>query len=231
MSRFAKNTLLKYGNSNYQFLLPRTLSAERRAIRGKADIFVVIFLGLASFGWGMVIYQNILQRESEERIAKAVREEIEYRRQTEDSIKQDIEAQKKAQAFILQLDYEKELAGFIRQEIADSENRQIQHYKKLEDLFAGEAQAYRQKQQEYEQQLVGYRTGVEEYSVLLQKNIERLDEYKNKVLGNDKKLTQLEKKMDLQIKRIADYDRRLAEILKILEESKEKQKELPVQQI
>lgn len=84
------------------------------------NVFVAVLLGLALFGWGMFVYQNKLQRGAEERIAKAVWEEVESRRQTEDSIKQDIEAKKKAQAFILQLDYEKELIESIRQEIADS---------------------------------------------------------------------------------------------------------------
>lgn len=229
MRKITKKALLESSNFNSRFLLVRISLVEKRAIYGKANIFVVIFMGLALFGWGMVVYQNILQRGSEDRITKAVREEIEYRRQTEDSINQDIEAQKKAQAFILQLDYEKELAGFIRQEIVDSENRQIQQYKKLEDSFVEVTQVYRQKHQEYEQQLVGYKASVDEYNVLLQKNIEHLEEYKNKILGNDKKLGQLENKMDLQIKCIADYERRLVEILKILDESKEKQKELPAQ--
>lgn len=226
MSKITKNALSGSSNFNSQSLLPRTLSAGKRAIRGKANVFVVALLGLALFGWGMVIYQNNLQRRAEERIAKAVWEEIESRRQIEDSIKQDIEAKNKDRAFILQLDYEKELVEFIRQEIADSENRQMQHYKKLEDFFVKEIQTHKQKQQEYEQQLADYKAQVEEYNALLQKNIEHLEEYNNKVLESNKKIVQSEEKIDLQSKRIADYERQLTEILKTLEEYKEKQKEL-----
>lgn len=228
MSKITKNALLGCSNFNSQSLLPRTLSAGKRAIRGKANVFVVALLGLVLFGWGMVIYQNNLQRRSEERIAKAVWGEIESRRQTEDSIKQDIEVKKKGQEFILQLDYEKELVESIRQEIADSENRQIQYYKKLEDFYVEEIRAHKQKQQEYEQQLADYKAQVGEYNALLQKNIEHLEEYNNKVLESNKKIAQSEEKIDLQSKRIADYERQLMEILKTLEEYKEKQKESSV---
>lgn len=228
MNKITRNAFLGYSNFNSQSLLPRTLSAGKPAIRGKANIFVLMLLVLVLAGWGMVVYQNILQRRAEERIAKAVWEEIESRRQMEDSIKQDIEVKKKGQEFILQLDHEKELVGSIRQEIADSENRQIQYYKKLEDFYVEEIRAHKQKQQEYEQQLADYKAQVGEYNVLLQKNIERLEECNNKVLESNKKIAQSEEKIGLQSKRIADYERQLIEILKTLEEYKEKQKESSV---
>ena len=85
-----KNAVLESRNFNSPSLLPGTLSAGRQAGSGKANIFTVILFGLALSGWGMVVYQNELQRQSEERIVKAIWEQVEYRRQAEDSIKQDI---------------------------------------------------------------------------------------------------------------------------------------------
>ena len=157
-----KNALLGSNNFNPQSLLPRTLSAGKRAIRGKANVSVVALLGLALFGWSMVIYQNILQRRAEERITRAVWEKIESRREIEEPIKQDIEARKKNQAFIRQLDHERELVESMEQEIADSENRQIQSYKKPDDFFVTQMQAHKQKQQEYEQQLADYKAQMAE---------------------------------------------------------------------
>ncbi len=174
---------------------------------GKINIFIIILLVAALSGWGMVIYQKELQKQAEERIADVVWEQMEYRRQAEDNIKQDIEAKKKDQEFINQLDYEKELDESINQKIADSENRQTQYYKGLEDSFIKETENrkqfedfvameienrkqfedsftskienYQQKQQEYEQELADYKGQVEKYKQHLVDYKGQLEEYKN----------------------------------------------------
>ena len=189
-------------------------------------IIAVVLLAVILSGWGIVIYQSNLQRGSEERIAQAVFEQIESRRQMEVSIKQDIEAKKKAQAFITQLDYEKELVASIRQEIADSESRQMQEYQRLEDLFAEDTEAHKQKQQEQEQQLAGYKAKADECNGLLQMNIGHLEEYHAKVLESNRRIAQLEESMVSQSKRITDYEKQLQAAIETLGEYKDKQKEV-----
>ncbi|MDD5120865.1 MAG: hypothetical protein PHR84_06115 [Candidatus Omnitrophica bacterium] len=226
MSKTMKKVLLKYDNSIPAFLFLLSFSVRKQTMSGKANVLLIILLGLALSGWGTVVYQNNLQRRSEGRITQAVWEQIESLKQTEDSIKQGIEDKKKAQAFIMQLDYEKELVAYIRQEITDSENRQIQYYKKHEDSFAEMTQAYKQKEQEYLQKLSEDEVKLGEYNVLLQKNTDRLAEYYNKTLESNEKIAQLEKRIDSQNKRIADYEGQLQGMIKKLEEYKDKQKDI-----
>jgi chromosome segregation ATPase len=180
-------------------------------------VLVLVFIAL-----GAVVYQNKRQQDSEERIIKSIWKEIEFRKEVEEGIRQDIDAQRKNLDFVMRLEAEKEIAESLRQEIAETEERQGISYRKLEDSFIKDSEKREEKQKDFENELADYKNKLVEYNLLLQDNIKSLKAYGEKLLENEKYMSGLEEKVGTLDKTVSGFKAKIEDLHKRFSSFQEK---------
>ncbi|MDD3087964.1 MAG: hypothetical protein PHP89_05305 [Candidatus Omnitrophica bacterium] len=189
-------------------------------------IVIFLLLVLLVLGWGLFILQARLQKDSDRRVAKLVWEEINYRREIEDSIKQGIEEQKKSHAFIMQLDYERQITDLISREISKLEDKQLRLQEELGAAVSKEALNYQQAQRDYEFKLSEYKGQLDGQGVLLRDFLLQLKDYGVRLSEDNKTIQDLEKKIDAQGSRIMKQETQLEAIEKELKSVLDKMEEI-----
>ncbi len=179
-------------------------------------ITVIFLLILLALGWGLFILHLRLQKDSDKRVANLVWEEISYRRQIEDSIKQGIEEQKKSHAFIMQLDYERQITDLISQEISKLDDKQARLREEFEIALSKEAGNYRQAQKDYELKLSEYREQLDGQGTLLRDSIFQLKDCATRLSQDSEEIRDLEKRIDYQSSLITKYGEQLEAVKKEL---------------
>jgi membrane-associated HD superfamily phosphohydrolase len=184
---------------------------------------LLVFLALS---WGLFILQARLQKDSDRRVAKLVWEEINYRREIEDSIKQGIEEQKKSHAFVMQLDYERQITDLISREISKLEDKQLSLQEELWAAISKEALNYRQAQKDYELKLSEYKRQLDGQGLLLSDSMLQLKDYGVRLSEDSETIQDLEKKIDAQGTLIMKQGAQLEEIEKELKSVLDKMEEI-----
>ncbi|MFA5310706.1 MAG: hypothetical protein WC355_00070 [Candidatus Omnitrophota bacterium] len=184
---------------------------------------LLVFLALS---WGLFILQARLQKDSDRRVAKLVWEEINYRREIEDSIKQGIEEQKKSHAFVMQFDYERQITDLISREISKLKDKQLSLQEELWAAISKEALNYRQAQKDYELKLSEYKRQLDGQGLLLSDSMLQLKDYGVRLSEDSETIQDLEKKIDAQGTLIMKQGAQLEEIEKELKSVLDKMEEI-----
>jgi len=184
---------------------------------------LLVFLALS---WGLFILQARLQKDSDRRVAKLVWEEINYRREIEDSIKQGIEEQKKSHAFVMQFDYERQITDLISREISKLEDKQLSLQEELWAAISKEALNYRQAQKDSELKLSKYKRQLDGQGLLLSDSMLQLKDYGVRLSEDSETIQDLKKKIDAQGTLIMKQGAQLEEIEKELKSVLDKMEEI-----
>jgi len=157
-----------------------------------------IFIALAIIGWGLFIYQNRLQKESEERMARRVLEELEYSQKIKDSIRAEVERRQKEQELVSSLENQRNLIESLRQEIQQSEEKNFARSLALEEALVEKISDYQLQQEALIAQLK------EDY-------LKQIEETTHKIFSLEEKMKEVEKESALIQEKLIQIERQLQE--------------------
>jgi chromosome segregation ATPase len=106
----------------------------------KRTLLSVLLLAVAASGWVMFAYQQQKMADMAQSIEASVLQQVEYRRQAEAALKEKLESKKKAEQFMVQREYERELEGALSKQLREIEKLCASLDKDQEELFTRQTQ-------------------------------------------------------------------------------------------
>jgi len=181
----------------------------------KRKVLIILLCALSLLGYFTVWYQNQLQQAGEKRMAQYLLQEFEYRRQIEDNIKREFDVKNRTKEFVVQLERNKELAGFFEQKLLDYEREAAQGRAQYQSSLNQQMEESKQKLTGYEQFLSDYKAQLENDNAELTRQIA---EYAGKLLTQEERIEALTAKIEGLEGQMGDYQARLKDSLSSREE-------------
>ncbi len=173
-------------------------------------IAILVFFTLS--GWSSFFYQYRLQKSSEERIKKSVIEELENRKNIEDSIRSELESSNKAQIFIQQREFEVRMEETLDKRVNDYSKENEEYLKGIDSGLKSLLDEYEKKALQQSEQFKDYHDKLEEIKAQqagffqVDNKLEaKIKEISVKLEGHSQKEMELGKALDIYAGQLKEY--------------------------
>jgi DNA-directed RNA polymerase subunit H (RpoH/RPB5) len=157
---------------------------------------IALIAGIAAIGWVLVWRQSQFNQQFASRLERQILDDVNYRLETEDAIKQRSESKRKAQEFLLQQDTLKEVEGAISVRMDKAQLAQQEAVFSLQSELVKQNTAVRAEIDELEKLLAQYKIEQDAFKRQQLADIVQLDKA---LLGELVKLSQMLKANALDI--------------------------------